>query len=93
LTGGVYSRSPAHIDLARREWRAANVFINRKITGFRVDVQPLGRERLGGLDYLLQFVETRSISENTLRHGLAAVEELASGGVHPRRAAGSATHP
>jgi RHH-type proline utilization regulon transcriptional repressor/proline dehydrogenase/delta 1-pyrroline-5-carboxylate dehydrogenase len=83
LTGGVYSRSPAHIDLARREWRAANVFINRKITGFRVDVQPLGRERLGGLDYLLQFIETRSISENTLRHGLAAVESERAAGFIP----------
>ncbi len=77
LSAGVYSRSPAHIELARRELLAGNVFINRKITGARVDIQPLGADgaRIGGADYLLQFLRVRSITENTLRHGLAAAEE------------------
>ena len=39
--------------------------------------QPFGGNRLsgtglkaGGPDYLLQFVEQRAVSENTMRHGL-----------------------
>lgn len=79
LTGGLYSRSPAHIERARWEFRVGNLYINRKITGSQVDVQPYGGSRLsgdgarlGGPDYLLQFCRPRTISENTLRHGLAA---------------------
>jgi RHH-type proline utilization regulon transcriptional repressor/proline dehydrogenase/delta 1-pyrroline-5-carboxylate dehydrogenase len=33
LTGGVFSRSPRHIDLARARFRVGNLYINRKITG------------------------------------------------------------
>jgi len=32
--------------------------------------------KAGGPDYLLQFLEPRTISENTLRHGFVAPEEL-----------------
>jgi RHH-type proline utilization regulon transcriptional repressor/proline dehydrogenase/delta 1-pyrroline-5-carboxylate dehydrogenase len=32
--------------------------------------------KAGGSDYLLQFLEPRTISENTLRHGFVAPEEL-----------------
>jgi RHH-type proline utilization regulon transcriptional repressor/proline dehydrogenase/delta 1-pyrroline-5-carboxylate dehydrogenase len=78
LTAGVYSRSPAHIDLARRELRAGSVFINRKITGSRVELQPLGPDRdgVGGPDFLFRFLRPRSVTENTLRHGLAAVDDV-----------------
>jgi RHH-type proline utilization regulon transcriptional repressor/proline dehydrogenase/delta 1-pyrroline-5-carboxylate dehydrogenase len=76
LTGGVFSRSPAHIDQARREFRVGNLYINRGITGAVVERQPFGGLKLsgigskaGGPDYLLQFLEPRTISENTLRHG------------------------
>ncbi len=77
LTGGIYSRSPAHIALARENFRVGNLYINRKITGSQVDVQPYGGRqlsgdgaRLGSLDYLLQYCRPRTISENTLRQGL-----------------------
>jgi RHH-type proline utilization regulon transcriptional repressor/proline dehydrogenase/delta 1-pyrroline-5-carboxylate dehydrogenase len=78
LTGGVFSRSPAHIDEARREFRVGNLYINRGTTGAVVERQPFGGLKLsgigskaGGFDYLLQFLEPRTISENILRHGFA----------------------
>jgi RHH-type proline utilization regulon transcriptional repressor/proline dehydrogenase/delta 1-pyrroline-5-carboxylate dehydrogenase len=78
LTGGLYSRSPAHIARVKREFRVGNLYINRKITGALVDRQPFGGFKMsgigskaGGPDYLLQFVLPRTITENTLRRGFA----------------------
>jgi RHH-type transcriptional regulator, proline utilization regulon repressor / proline dehydrogenase / delta 1-pyrroline-5-carboxylate dehydrogenase len=83
LTGGVFSRSPANIEKARREFHVGNLYINRGITGAIVERQPFGGLKLsgigskaGGPDYLLQFLEPRTISENTLRHGFVPPEEL-----------------
>ncbi len=76
LTGGLYSRSPAHIELARRDFLVGNLYINRKITGAIVGRQPFGGFKMsgigskaGGPDYLMQFLLPRTITENTLRHG------------------------
>jgi RHH-type proline utilization regulon transcriptional repressor/proline dehydrogenase/delta 1-pyrroline-5-carboxylate dehydrogenase len=76
LTGGVFSRLPDHLDLARDRYRVGNLYLNRRTTGARVGVQPFGGTRLsgtgiqaGGPDYLKQFLWTRVVSENTLRHG------------------------
>ena len=81
LTGGIFSRSPAHIDQARKDFRVGNLYINRGITGAVVERQPFGGLKLsgigskaGGSDYLLQFLEPRTISENTLRHGFMPPE-------------------
>jgi RHH-type proline utilization regulon transcriptional repressor/proline dehydrogenase/delta 1-pyrroline-5-carboxylate dehydrogenase len=81
LTAGLVSRSPAHIRLAAAELRAGNVYINRSITGAVVGRQPFGGyglsgvgSKAGGPDYLLQFLEPRTVSENTLRQGFAPVE-------------------
>jgi RHH-type proline utilization regulon transcriptional repressor/proline dehydrogenase/delta 1-pyrroline-5-carboxylate dehydrogenase len=81
LTGGVYSRSPDHIDQARREFRVGNLYINRKVTGALVDRQPFGGfkfsglgSKAGGPDYLLEFVLPQTVTENTLRHGFAPPE-------------------
>ena len=81
LTGGIFSRSPAHIEQARKEFRVGNLYINRGITGAVVERQPFGGLKLsgigskaGGPDYLLQFLEPRTISENTLRHGFVPPE-------------------
>lgn len=78
LTGGLYSRSPEHIARVKREFRVGNLYINRKITGALVDRQPFGGFKLsgigskaGGPDYLLQFLQPRTITENTLRRGFA----------------------
>lgn len=81
LTGGVYSRSPANLDLARERFDVGNLYLNRPITGAQVGRQPFGGHRLsgvgakaGGDDYLFQFMITRVVSENTLRRGFAPTE-------------------
>ena len=78
LTGGLYSRNPANIRRAYREFRVGNLYINRPITGAMVGRQPFGGSRMsgvgsktGGPDYLLQFLEPRTITENTVRRGFA----------------------
>jgi RHH-type proline utilization regulon transcriptional repressor/proline dehydrogenase/delta 1-pyrroline-5-carboxylate dehydrogenase len=78
LTAGVFSRSPAHVLAAAEAIRAGNVYVNRGITGAVVGRQPFGGyglsgvgSKAGGPDYLLQFVDPRSIAENTLRQGFA----------------------
>jgi RHH-type proline utilization regulon transcriptional repressor/proline dehydrogenase/delta 1-pyrroline-5-carboxylate dehydrogenase len=78
LTGGIFSRSPAHLARARRELLVGNLYINRGITGAVVGRQPFGGFKLsgigskaGGRDYLLQFVLPRTITENTIRRGFA----------------------
>jgi RHH-type proline utilization regulon transcriptional repressor/proline dehydrogenase/delta 1-pyrroline-5-carboxylate dehydrogenase len=78
LTAGVFSRSPASIRKVKSEVRAGNVYINRKITGALVGRQPFGGvgmsgigSKAGGPDYLLQFMNPGSVSENTLRRGFA----------------------
>ena len=81
LTGGVYSRSPANLELARQRFDVGNVYLNRPITGALVGRQPFGGHRLsgvgakaGGEEYLTQFVVTRIVSEQTLRRGFAPPE-------------------
>jgi RHH-type proline utilization regulon transcriptional repressor/proline dehydrogenase/delta 1-pyrroline-5-carboxylate dehydrogenase len=49
LTGGVYSRNPAHIMRAAREFRVGNLYINRPITGAVVGRQPFGGSRMSGV--------------------------------------------
>jgi RHH-type proline utilization regulon transcriptional repressor/proline dehydrogenase/delta 1-pyrroline-5-carboxylate dehydrogenase len=78
LTAGVFSRSPAHVRQAIAELRAGNVYVNRGITGAVVGRQAFGGyglsgvgSKAGGPDYLLQFVDPRAVSENTLRQGFA----------------------
>ncbi len=78
LTGGLFSRSPAAIQKAKEEFNVGNLYINRKITGALVGRQPFGGfgmsgvgSKTGGPDYLLQFMNPVSISENTLRRGFA----------------------
>lgn len=82
LTGGVYSRSPQHLEQARREFRVGNLYLNRGCTGALVERHPFGGFKMsgvgtkaGGPDYLLHFMDPRAISENTMRRGFAPVEE------------------
>lgn len=81
LTGGLYSRTPSHIDRAKAEFEVGNLYINRGITGAIVSRQPFGGFKLsgvgskaGGPDYLLQFLEPRTITENVQRQGFAPIE-------------------
>ena len=78
LTGGLYSRRPAHLEAARRQFRVGNLYLNREITGALVGRQPFGGFGLsgtgtqaGGPEYLRHFVEPRCSTESTLRHGFA----------------------
>ncbi|MDP8991906.1 MAG: proline dehydrogenase family protein [Actinomycetota bacterium] len=78
LTAGLFSRSPSHIARASAELRAGNVYVNRGITGAVVGRQPFGGyglsgvgSKAGGPDYLLQFVDPRTVTENTVRQGFA----------------------
>ena len=77
LTGGLFTRDPGIVRRVRQRSPVGNLYVNRGITGAMVARQPFGGNRLsgtglkaGGPDYLLQFVEQRALSENTMRHGL-----------------------
>jgi 1-pyrroline-5-carboxylate dehydrogenase len=70
LTGGLVSRSRERLDRARREFKVGNLYLNRKITGALVGVQPFGGFKMsgtnskgGGPDYLRLFVEARTVTE------------------------------
>jgi RHH-type proline utilization regulon transcriptional repressor/proline dehydrogenase/delta 1-pyrroline-5-carboxylate dehydrogenase len=77
LTGGLFARNPDTVNRVVERSPVGNLYVNRPITGAMVARQPFGGNRLsgtgtkaGGPGYLLQFVEPRVISENTMRHGL-----------------------
>lgn len=85
LTGGLYSRTPAHIQRASVEFEVGNLYINRGITGAIVARQPFGGFKLsgigskaGGPDYLLQFLEPKVVTENVQRHGFAPIRGVDS---------------
>lgn len=70
LTGAIYSRDRLRLERARHEFHVGNLYINRKCTGAFVDVQPFGGfnmsgtdSKAGGRDYLLLFMQGKSISE------------------------------
>jgi RHH-type proline utilization regulon transcriptional repressor/proline dehydrogenase/delta 1-pyrroline-5-carboxylate dehydrogenase len=78
LTGAVFSRSPEHLEIARRTFRVGNLYLNRGSTGAIVDRQPFGGfgmsgagTKAGGPGYLLNFVDPRVVTENTMRRGVA----------------------
>lgn len=70
LTGAVFTRDRAKIEKAKRLFHVGNMYINRKCTGALVDVQPFGGfnmsgtdSKAGGRDYLLLFMQGKSITE------------------------------
>jgi RHH-type transcriptional regulator, proline utilization regulon repressor / proline dehydrogenase / delta 1-pyrroline-5-carboxylate dehydrogenase len=77
LTGGLFSRNPSTVELVAARTPVGNLYVNRQITGAMVGRQPFGGNRLsgtglkaGGPDYLLQFVDPKVVTEDTVRHGL-----------------------
>ncbi|MDQ2868583.1 MAG: proline dehydrogenase family protein [Verrucomicrobiota bacterium] len=81
LTAGFFSRSPANIERAKAELVAGNVYINRSCTGAIVGRHPFGGFKMsgggtkaGGIDYLLNFLIPRVVTENIMRHGFAPEE-------------------
>ncbi|MCC7568012.1 MAG: L-glutamate gamma-semialdehyde dehydrogenase [Candidatus Methanofastidiosa archaeon] len=70
LTGGIHSLDREHIERAKRSFHVGNLYVNRKITGALVGVQPFGGfnmsgtcSKAGGPDYLSLFVQGQSIAE------------------------------
>ena len=69
LTGSVYSTSEERLERAKREFHVGNLYLNRKCTGALVGVHPFGGfnmsgtdSKAGGREYLLQFMQGKSIS-------------------------------
>jgi 1-pyrroline-5-carboxylate dehydrogenase len=70
LTGAFYSRDPAAVLRATRDFFVGNLYINRKCTGALVGGHPFGGfnmsgtdSKAGGRDYLLLFLQAQSIAE------------------------------
>ncbi|MEP6921601.1 MAG: L-glutamate gamma-semialdehyde dehydrogenase [bacterium] len=69
LTGALYSSDEAKLERARREFHVGNLYLNRKCTGALVGVHPFGGfnmsgtdSKAGGQDYLLLFLQAKSIA-------------------------------
>jgi 1-pyrroline-5-carboxylate dehydrogenase len=70
LTGAVFTKNPEKIRKARDQFFVGNLYINRKCTGAMVGAHPFGGfnmsgtdSKAGGPDYLLQFLQAKSIGE------------------------------
>ena len=70
LTGAIYSNDAEHIRRAREEFFVGNLYVNRKCTGAMVGAHPFGGfnmsgtdSKAGGPDYLLLFLQAKSIAE------------------------------
>jgi 1-pyrroline-5-carboxylate dehydrogenase len=73
LTGAVYTLNQRKIEQAKQRFFVGNLYINRKCTGAMVGAHPFGGfnmsgtdSKAGGPDYLLQFVQAKSIAEKLL---------------------------
>ena len=69
LTGSLYTSDEAKIERARDEFFVGNLYFNRKSTGALVGVHPFGGfnmsgtdSKAGGRDYLLLFMQAKTIS-------------------------------
>ena len=90
LTGGLFSRSPANIERACREFMVGSLYINRGTTGAMMKRHPFGGFKMSGVgskamgeDYLPQFMYTRTIVENTFRSGFAPMPDTAAADRQP----------
>ncbi|MCC6292872.1 MAG: L-glutamate gamma-semialdehyde dehydrogenase [Bryobacterales bacterium] len=70
LTGAVYASDPALLRRAEDEFFAGNLYLNRKCTGAMTGCHPFGGfnmsgtdSKAGGPDYLLQYMQAKSIAE------------------------------
>ncbi len=70
LTGAVYSNNRKRLEKAKDIFHCGNLYLNRKCTGALVGVHPFGGfnmsgtdSKAGGRDYLLLFLQGKSIAE------------------------------
>lgn len=68
LTGAVFTKNPAKIERAKRDFHVGNLYINRKCTGAIVGAHPFGGfnmsgtdSKAGGAEYLYLFSQAKSI--------------------------------
>ena len=69
LTGAVYSNNPKHLAAAKERFHVGNLYFNRKCTGAMVGAHPFGGfnmsgtdSKAGGPDYLLLFLQAKSVA-------------------------------
>jgi 1-pyrroline-5-carboxylate dehydrogenase len=69
LTGAVYTRNAKKLARAREEFHCGNLYLNRKCTGAMVGGHPFGGfnmsgtdSKAGGHDYLLLFLQAKSVA-------------------------------
>lgn len=69
LTGSVFSASEERLERSSKEFHVGNLYLNRKCTGALVGVHPFGGfnmsgtdSKAGGREYLLQFMQGKSIA-------------------------------
>jgi 1-pyrroline-5-carboxylate dehydrogenase len=70
LTGAVYSNNRERLEKAREQFFVGNLYFNRKCTGAMVGAHPFGGfnmsgtdSKAGGPDYLLLFLQAKSVAE------------------------------
>lgn len=70
LTGGIFSAVRERLERARDEFHVGNLYLNRKITGAMVGAHPFGGfnmsgtdSKTGGRDYLLLFLQAKTVAE------------------------------
>jgi 1-pyrroline-5-carboxylate dehydrogenase len=69
LTGAVFSNNPEDLNKAKEQFHVGNLYFNRKCTGAMVGAHPFGGfnmsgtdSKAGGPDYLLLFVQAKSVA-------------------------------
>jgi 1-pyrroline-5-carboxylate dehydrogenase len=69
LTGAVFSNNPEHLREAKERFHVGNLYFNRKCTGAMVGAHPFGGfnmsgtdSKAGGPDYLLLFLQAKSVA-------------------------------
>ena len=77
LTGSLYTRNAAQIRRAEEDFFVGNLYFNRKCTGAFVGANPFGGfnmsgtdSKAGGTDYLLLFLQAKSISAKSERRAM-----------------------
>jgi 1-pyrroline-5-carboxylate dehydrogenase len=70
LTGAVYSKNPKKLERAATDFHVGNLYLNRKCTGAKVGAHPFGGfnmsgtdSKAGGRDYLMLFLQGKSVAE------------------------------
>lgn len=76
LTGAIQTRIDSRAEKVSRQWHVGNFYVNRPMVSAVVGMHPFGGEGLsgtgfkaGGPNYLLRFINERSVSINTAASG------------------------